>query len=89
MKIYKSFSATKFGAVFLSVSLLLLSVGVFLAFDFFSASPVSAFVPATLVPTQENLWASAYVVKPTYTAVPTNTSIPTPAFTETPSFLAM
>lgn len=89
----KRFTSTKPGAVILSVSLLLLFVGVFLAFYFFSASPVNAFLPATPIPTQENLWASAYVAKPTYTAaptsLPTDTPFPTPAFTETPSVLAM
>lgn len=79
----------KDGRIVLSVSLLLLFVGIVLAFYFFSASPANAFLPATPLPTQENLWASAYVVKPTYTAVPTNTSVPTPVFTETPSVLAM
>lgn len=73
----------------LSGGLILLFVGVFLTFYFFGASSASAFLPATPLPTQENLWANAYVAKPTYTAVPTNTSVPTPAFTETPSVLAM
>lgn len=86
-------SSTKRNAVILSGCLLLLFVGVFLAFYFFSASPASAFLPATQIPTQENLWANVYVAKPTYTAaptdIPTNTPIPTPVFTETPSVLAM
>lgn len=83
------FASTTLSTGVLSVSLLLLFVSIVLAFYFFSASPADAFLPATPLPTQENLWASAYVVKPTYTAVPTNTSVPTPAFTETPSVLAM
>lgn len=83
----------KDGRFVLSVSLLLLFVSIILAFYFFSASPASAFLAETPIPTQENLWASVYVAKPTYTAaptdIPTNTPIPTPVFTETPSVLAM
>ncbi len=64
-----------------------------LAFYFFTASSASAFLIETPIPTQENLWASVYVVKPTYTStstsVPTDTPVPTPSFTETPSVLAM
>ncbi|MCC6500434.1 MAG: L,D-transpeptidase [Anaerolineales bacterium] len=77
----------------LTLLLLFTSGGALLAFYFFAASPVDAFRPATAIPTQENLWASAYLAKPTYTAIPTSvpteTTVPTPAFTETPAVLAM
>ena len=74
--------------------LLVLAVGCLsFAFYFFGASPANAFLQESPTPTQENLWASAYVVKPTYTAIPTSiptdTPIPTPEFTETPAVLAM
>ncbi|MBV6450660.1 MAG: hypothetical protein MHPDNHAH_01386 [Anaerolineales bacterium] len=77
--------------LFLPLLLFFASGCVILAFYFFAASPANAFIIETPVPTQEDLWASAYVAKPTYTptSAPTDTPVPTPSFTETPSVLAM
>jgi len=72
------------GRIRLSLLLiLLLSCASGLAAFALSASPVSASIFATVTPTaaQENVWAIAYVAKPTYTA----TSIPTPLPTEPPT----
>jgi lipoprotein-anchoring transpeptidase ErfK/SrfK len=80
------------------------ALGLFLAFGcivlalvLFTASPASAILFATAVPTQENLWAQVDLPKPTYTApsLPTNLPVPSPtspalpAFTETPGSITM
>ena len=72
---------------FPTFSLLLICGGLVLAFFFFSSSPVSAALFATLTPTQENLWAFVDLPKATYTptSLPTSTPIPT----ETPGVMGM
>ena len=67
--------------------LLLILGSLGLAFFFFSSSPASALIFATLTPTQENLWAYVSLPKATYTP----TSLPTisPSPTETPGVMGM
>jgi lipoprotein-anchoring transpeptidase ErfK/SrfK len=80
-------TSTKLSAGFPSLILFLIFGGLGLFF-FFTSSPVSALIFATLTPTQENPWA--YVIdlpKATYT--PTNLPTITPAATETPGVMAM
>jgi hypothetical protein len=67
--------------LYLSLGLLLFCGALGVALFFFSSSPASAALFATLTPTEENLWAFVNVVKPTYTPAPSFT--PTPAFTPT------
>jgi len=73
--------------------LFLLCGGMGLAFFFFSSSPASALIFATVTPTQENLWAYVDLPKATYIPMPlsTPTDIPTitPETTETPGVMAM
>jgi len=75
--------------LFPTILLLLIFGGLGLAFFFFSSSPVSALIFATLTPTQENLWAYVDLPKATYT--PTQFYLPTitPMSTETPVMLDM
>lgn len=73
--------------LFPTFSLLLICGGLVLAFFFFSSSPVSAALFATLTPTQENLWAFVDLPKATYT--PTELPTPTPVATETPGVMGM
>lgn len=79
---------------------LLLAFGcIALALFLFTASPASAILFATSVPTQENLWAQVDLPKPTasqtVTSLSTDTPIPSsisptlPAFTETPGSITM
>lgn len=74
-----------------TVILLLIFGSLGLAFFFFSSSPVSAALFATLTPTQENLWAYVDLPKATYTPTPlyTPTDFPTstPLPTETPGVM--
>ncbi len=62
-----------------SLGLFLVFLGLGLAFFFYTTSPVSAAIFATLTPTQENLWAFVNLPKATYTptVVPTFTAAPT------------
>lgn len=69
----------------LSLSLLLFCVSLGLALFFFSSSPASAAIFATLTPTHENVWAFANVSKPTYTPSPAPTLTPVPTFTSVPT----
>ena len=73
--------------LFLSLGLILIFGGLGLAFFFFSSSPVSAAIFASLTPTQENLWAFMDVSKPTYTPTPIPTI--TPTATEAPGVMDM
>src|SRR5262245_59042815 len=73
-----------FRRLFPSLVLSWMHVGVLLfcgasifAFFFFSSSPASAALFATLTPTEENHWAFVSVLKPTYTPAPVLTSVPT------------
>lgn len=79
--------------LFPSLILFLICGGLGLAFFFFSSSPVSAAIFATLTPTQENLWAFVDLPKATYTPTPlyTPTDMPTftPTVTETPGVMDM
>jgi lipoprotein-anchoring transpeptidase ErfK/SrfK len=79
--------------VFPSLILLLICGSLGLAFFFFSSSPASAALFATVTPTQENLWAFVNLPKATYTRTPfsTPTEITTlaPLPTETPGVMAM
>jgi len=79
--------------LFPSLILLLICGSLGLAFFFFSSSPVSALIFATLTPTQENLWAYVSLPKATYTPTPifTPTDLPTstPIATETPGVMDM
>jgi lipoprotein-anchoring transpeptidase ErfK/SrfK len=79
--------------LFPSFILLLICGSLGLAFFFFSSSPVSALIFATLTPTQENLWAYVSLPKATYTPTPifTPTDLPTstPIATETPGVMDM
>ena len=81
----------KSGRFLLSLCLILLCTGSFLALFVFTASPVGAFHFAESEPTQENLWAHVDLPKPTYTATATSlpTDFPTQAATETPPPLSM
>ena len=67
--------------------LLLILGSLGLAFFFFSSSPASALIFATLTPTQENLWAYVSLPKATYT--PTSLPTATPIPTETPGVMGM
>ena len=67
--------------------LLLIFGSLGLAFFFFSSSPASALIFATLTPTQENLWAYVSLPKATYT--PTSLPTVTPIPTETPGVMGM
>ena len=73
--------------------LLLLCVGGGLSLFFFTPSSASAFLFATTIPTQENLWAYSELRKPTYTAtaisIPTDTPVPIQTVAETPVALSM
>lgn len=73
--------------LFPTFSLLLICGSLVIAFFFFSSSPVSAALFATLTPTQENLWAFVDLPKATYTPTSLPTSTPTP--TETPGVMGM
>jgi len=73
--------------LFLSLCLLLIFVGTGLILFFFSSSPASAAIFATLTPTQENLWAFVNVAKPTYTPVAPPTLVPT--LTDAPGTMDM
>lgn len=75
----KSSSSGSTRRVFLSFGLILLCGSIGLALFFYSTSPASAAIFATVTPTRENPWAVAYVPKPTYTPSP----IPTVAATNT------
>jgi len=80
---------------FPTLILFLLCGGMGLAFFFFSSSPASALIFATLTPTQENLFAYVDLPKATYTYTPAPLSTPTdmptvtPEATETPGVMAM
>jgi lipoprotein-anchoring transpeptidase ErfK/SrfK len=85
-------STGPFRRLFPSLVLLLFCGALLFAFFFFSSSPASAELFATLTPTQENLWAFVSVSKPTYTPAPIPTSIPTiiqPTVTEVPGVMEM
>jgi lipoprotein-anchoring transpeptidase ErfK/SrfK len=73
--------------LFPTLSLLLICGSLGLAYFFFSSSPVSAALFATLTPTQENLWAFVDLPKATYT--PTSLPTSTPIATETPGVMDM
>jgi lipoprotein-anchoring transpeptidase ErfK/SrfK len=82
----------RLSASFPGLTLLLFCGALILAFFFFSSSPVSAAIFATLTPTEENPWAFVDVPKPTYTPAPIFTPIPTslPATaTEVPGVIDM
>lgn len=80
----------------LPILLLVLFIGcIGLIMVSFIAYPASAAIFGSPTPTQENLWASVALPKPTYTLIPTSTQPPTemptstPAPTETPGQMAM
>jgi lipoprotein-anchoring transpeptidase ErfK/SrfK len=63
-----------------------------LAFFFFTSSPASAALFATLTPTEENPWAFVDLAKPTYTPTAIITPVPTilpPTATEVPGVFDM
>jgi lipoprotein-anchoring transpeptidase ErfK/SrfK len=84
-------ASPKLSAGFPTIILLLIFGSLGLAFFFFSSSPVSALIFATLTPTQENLWAFVDLPKATYTPTPLDipTDFPTftPAASETPGVM--
>jgi len=83
----KRFFSSRRVRLFLSLGLILLFGSLGLSLFFFSSSPASAAIFATLTPTQENLWAFVNVSKPTYTPEPPATPVPT--LTEAPGTMDM
>jgi lipoprotein-anchoring transpeptidase ErfK/SrfK len=77
----------------LSLWLIPLCIVTGFAFFFFATPSASAAIFVLPTPTQENLWASVNLPKPTYTPsplpAPTDTPVPAPVATETPAQLAM
>jgi lipoprotein-anchoring transpeptidase ErfK/SrfK len=67
--------------IFPTIILLLIFGSLGLALFFFSSSPVSALIFATLTPTQENLWAFVDLPKATYTPAPLYTPTDLTSFT--------
>ena len=76
-----------------SLVLLLTCGGLGLAFFFFSSSPASAALFATVTPTRENLWAYVNLPKATYTSTPLSMPTEVAALaslaTETPGVMDM